>query len=735
MTQDVQENNKSSVLTIIICVALLAWFIQEDPGRFLTILTVGLGFGGIIFVHELGHFVAAKAVGIRVEAFAVGFGPVAIGFRQVVGGIQMRIFPKKLPDNRETAALSFTFKTKATEQGETEYQLRIIPLGGFVAMVGQSDIGADDATDDPRSYANKTVSQRMLVISAGVIVNIITGFIAFVLIFNHGIEKQPAVIGDMLMEMPAYQAGIRPGDEIIAIDGKDKHVEFIDIRLASVFSDVGEKVHFTVKHPDNSVEDYHIAAHQPRDENNEIVGLKMFGLSSINSLTVFDSFKKKSDFLEKINAVGIYSGDTVSAINDVVVTDENKIAHMGQLAMAFTGLTDKPDTDLVIALQHTAEFGDIESTILTFPYKLSRTKYDADWALAGLTPCLQVDAFTETKSQKDDTIDKTPAEIGGMKVNDTIISVGDIKYPTSKEFVDSIKGSDGNEVLVTVMRNVDNKQILKTLSIKPELEKRTFFANLFKTSPPKPRIGIMIKENFSYPVVAVTIPSDGNGTTIIPRGVTITAINNVAIDHWEDIYEQFKQHQGEKIDLAYQPANGDSATISFNVPTKDWSKVSYSAVSPEKTANILPNIFKPYEVLYQGETWKESLKMGTEATGIFLAQTYLTIQKLVSGQMKAKGTLSGPVGILSMTYDIVDEKPLVLYFWFLAVISMAIATFNFLPLPILDGGLFVLLIVEKIKGSPVSVRAQEIINYAGLLMIGSLFLYVTYNDIAMQFFK
>ena len=97
--------------------------------------------------------------------------------------------------------------------------------------------------------------------------------------------------------------------------------------------------------------------------------------------------------------------------------------------------------------------------------------------------------------------------------------------------------------------------------------------------------------------------------------------------------------------------------------------------------------------------------------------------------MSAKN-VSGPVGILSLSYDIVENKSLTFYFYFMAIISMCIAVFNFLPLPIVDGGLIVLLLVEKIKGSPVSLRVQEVINYAGLIMIGGFFLYVTFNDIA-----
>ncbi len=73
------------------------------------------------------------------------------------------------------------------------------------------------------------------------------------------------------------------------------------------------------------------------------------------------------------------------------------------------------------------------------------------------------------------------------------------------------------------------------------------------------------------------------------------------------------------------------------------------------------------------------------------------------------------------------------YFYFMAMISICIAVFNFLPLPILDGGVFVMLIIEKIKGSPVSMKFQEVITYAGFIMIGSFFLYVPFQDIVKWF--
>ena len=90
--------------------------------------------------------------------------------------------------------------------------------------------------------------------------------------------------------------------------------------------------------------------------------------------------------------------------------------------------------------------------------------------------------------------------------------------------------------------------------------------------------------------------------------------------------------------------------------------------------------------------------------------------------------MSGPVGIATITYKAVQYS-FVSFLYLLAFISANLAVINFLPIPVVDGGVFVLLIVEKIKGSPISIRVQEIITYAGLVFLGAVFLYFTYNDI------
>ena len=119
---------------------------------------------------------------------------------------------------------------------------------------------------------------------------------------------------------------------------------------------------------------------------------------------------------------------------------------------------------------------------------------------------------------------------------------------------------------------------------------------------------------------------------------------------------------------------------------------------------------------------------------MFVAQTYLTLKRLIGGVVSPKN-LMGPVGIIAFSYRIVAEQPLVDYVYFLGLISAAIAVFNLLPLPPLDGGLIVLMLIEKIKGSALSERTQGVIAYTGWVLIGTLILYVTFNDVVRNFFS
>ncbi|AUW93696.1 RIP metalloprotease RseP [Sulfobacillus thermotolerans] len=146
-----------------------------------TVIAIILVFGVLVTVHELGHFLVAKAFGMRVEEFAVGFGP-ALYKRRV---------------------------------GETVYALRIIPLGGYNRLAGMEG----NKTADPREYPNRPLWQRFLVVLAGPIMNLILAAILYAVCFGPvGIPTPTTTVQQAIPHYPAYEAGIRPGDRIIQID-------------------------------------------------------------------------------------------------------------------------------------------------------------------------------------------------------------------------------------------------------------------------------------------------------------------------------------------------------------------------------------------------------------------------------------------------------------------------------------------------------------------------------------
>jgi regulator of sigma E protease len=142
----------------------------------------------------------------------------------------------------------------------------------------------------------------------------------------------------------------------------------------------------------------------------------------------------------------------------------------------------------------------------------------------------------------------------------------------------------------------------------------------------------------------------------------------------------------------------------------------------------------PFEFLkqqYKADGLADAFVMGCRKSAWFIIQTYVTLKGLFARSLSLDA-ISGPVGIATMTYKAV-EYSFVSFLYLLAFISANLAVINFLPIPVVDGGVFVLLIVEKIKGGPVSIRVQEIITYAGLIFIATVFLYLTYNDIINLF--
>ena len=143
-----------------------------------------LGF--LIFIHESGHFLFAKLFGVGVEQFAFGFGPRLFGVRV----------------------------------GETDYRVNAIPLGGYVKMMGDDPFEDYSYTDDPKAYLGKPAWQRLFVVAAGPVFNLILPIFLFASIYMAGAPEVVAWVGALQHDSPLVEQGVQEGDVIVAVDGK-----------------------------------------------------------------------------------------------------------------------------------------------------------------------------------------------------------------------------------------------------------------------------------------------------------------------------------------------------------------------------------------------------------------------------------------------------------------------------------------------------------------------------------
>jgi len=141
--------------------------------------------GVLVFVHEWGHFIVARICGVRVETFSIGFGP--------------KIFKFKW--------------------GDTTYAVSLIPLGGYVKMYGDGTEENIPKEEEPESFIHQSIWEKIAIVAAGPLVNLIFAFLLFMLMGTMGIPKTKAIIGDVESSSPADQAGLVYGDKILSVNG------------------------------------------------------------------------------------------------------------------------------------------------------------------------------------------------------------------------------------------------------------------------------------------------------------------------------------------------------------------------------------------------------------------------------------------------------------------------------------------------------------------------------------
>ena len=187
----------------------------------------------LIIAHELGHFITAKSSGVKVEEFGLGFPPKLFGVRW----------------------------------GETLYSLNAVPLGGFCKMAGEED------PTGPRTLASKPIATRLLILSAGSLMNILLPLLLFsiALMVPHNVVVGQVVIEDVAPNSPAAMAGIEPGDTALRINGKPINSTG-DIHRY-IYLNLGKEISILVKHSDSTTESVRLVPRWKPPEGQGAVGI------------------------------------------------------------------------------------------------------------------------------------------------------------------------------------------------------------------------------------------------------------------------------------------------------------------------------------------------------------------------------------------------------------------------------------------------------------------------------
>lgn len=696
--------------------------LQHYAYEVLMVALMVFGFGFVVFFHELGHFLAAKWVGIKVEQFAVGFGQALFAWRKGIGWkfgsthpeylsrIEKHLAAKGAPGASAEDYSDEQIMTAADEMGlgETEYRLNWVPLGGYVKMLGQDDLKANASVSDPRAYNRKSVGQRMIVVSAGVIMNIILAAIGFMVVFLLGFNAPAPIVGKVLINSPADLAGIQVGDRILTIDGT-KQYDFSRVILSTALLKENHDVPVEVERtkPDGAKERLTLTMRPSKmtDDPKSFLGIGVGPQLELQGPAKLEPWQQKQydDELAKdkghstIDPTLIRPGDVIVAINGQKLNEGGK----GEADQTKYGY---PILDRALQsgkpVQITVKDKDGKTREEQVKPQIEQAFGDRKVNVAGMEPRPFVEAIPE----------KTSVE-GKLQPGDVFTA---ITYTDKDAFPNTDKvrklalqaGEDGKPLTVSVER--DGKTvIINDLVPKTRIESKGH------------GLGIGLGMD-AAPTISQVVEGSPAAKAGVPNGAKITAVDGKPVETWFEV-KQLLSTPGDHKLTADVPAQKEPKDYTLAMSQGDVETLGHSL-----HATAMLNL-RDLRVPRQTSNPITAMGWGVTETRDLILQFYVTIARMFQGSV-SYANMMGPLGIVTSgaQFAIRGADWLI---WFLAMISANLAVVNFLPIPIVDGGLFTFLILEKIQGKPLSPRAQAIAQMVGFALIISVFLLVTYQDI------
>jgi len=676
-----------TVPAVLAAATWLEWLAQ--PASWGVILQVALGLGFVIFVHELGHFLVAKACGVKCEKFYLGFD---------VGGLKLASF----------------------RWGETEYGIGILPLGGYVKMLGQDDNPAASAAEaerarqsgdlppepvagphpawDPRSYPAQSVPKRMAIISAGVIMNVIFACLMASWAFGLGVREMTCVLSGVRPGGAAWRAGLRTGDEITSIAGRRDPI-FNDLRYGITVGSVAKGVEFTVHRP--GVEGERAVVLRPDID----LGAPTIGVTNPLSLTLPADLSKGLVGAAAAAAPPLAGGDTITAV------DGRPVGSYADLVAALRPAAARPVT-LTVARRSAAAAAAPQPLEVTLPPQpllwtglvmtpgaVKAVQEESPAAAAGILPGDRLAGIDGEELGDPLSLDERLAARAGDPVSLTIDRAGELidleVVPRAVTWIDDEAHWPASPASVTALglaimvdaavARVEPGSPAADAGVEPG--DRVVRARFVEPDAPPagPDDGIEISAAApNWPAVAAVMQR-------VPAGSRLA----ITVDHG-----------GERREVVLDPAPASGRFVADR-----------------------GLVFEPVYRVVRAGSLASALARGGRRTLQDLSLVWGFLGKLTSSQISPR-LLGGPIEIAKQAGRSAEEgfSRLLL---FLTMLSANLAVVNFLPIPVLDGGHMVFLLYEWIRGKPPSEGVVVVLSYLGLALILSLMMFVFGLDLGL----
>ena len=340
-----------------------------------------------------------------------------------------------------------------------------------------------------------------------------------------------------------------------------------------------------------------------------------------------------------------------------------------------------------------------------------------EMGLVGLTPLVEISEVIKGSPNQDI-----------LQRGDVILRVGSLDAPRLAEFRETLKRHAGGMIDLLLLREGVEVAVQASVDGKGKLNVWPRWATrLPLIARPMEMLGLG--------------PEAGGGFRPSPvadlglvGGSRIDAVNGEAVSNWRELRLAVGRHTAE----ARAAGVGAAVTLSITDPSPDHQRetvtlqltaADVAGIGDLRWRSVLSgDLFGPlYTTLAaDGNPWRAAA-MGFEQTYKFIVLTYLTLDRLFRGSVGVE-QIHGPIGIVHVGAKVADRGFMYLIF-FLGIISVNLAVINFLPLPIVDGGLFLFLVYEKLKGRPPSLAFQNAAAILGIVMIGTVLVVVTWNDV------